>query len=619
MSTFKENLKYRFDNMMSKGTVALMGILFAVTAVVILLAGSIASLLGGGSIGENIWQSVMHTIDAGTIAGHDIAATDATFIVLMCIVTLCGLFVTSILIGIITTGFEEKFNALKRGNSAVIERGHTLILGFNDAIHTFITELIAANENQKDACIVILTAHDKEEVEAAIAEMLPPHCNTRIVCRTGSITDATMISRCAITQAKSVIINSEDDFTITKAILAINAILSESANADLSKPHIVATVSNALNLEAANIAGEGNTELLLVNDIIARIIAQTCRQSGLSNVLIELFDYDGDEIYFESFPEATGKTFADAALRMPKSVAMGILRGERIMLNPDPQEVIIIGDRIIVLAEDDGTTTLAPTAKNTANLSALTSKTTAHTNTLDKLLILGVNSMLPLILQELNRFFVSGSTIVIADQSIPEEYKAMAADLENLNLIIKECDTNDRRNLNDLVSADTDRILLLSNEEADTEDSDAMTLMKLIHLRDIARRADRTINITSEIKNSTNQKLAKVAEVNDLVVGTNIVNLALTQISENRSLATLFRELLQSDGAEIYIRPAAEYVQLDTPMDFYAVTEIVSQRGECALGYKQQRGTHQVITTNPDKAAMITFTAADHIIVIATD
>ena len=125
----KDLLRYRFDNLMSKGTIALVCILFTLTAIVIIIAGGIAALIGDGSMSQNVWVSIMHTIDAGTISGTD--TSDIPFVALMCIVTLCGLFVTSILIGIITTGFEEKFNSLKKGNSSVIEKGHTLILGFN--------------------------------------------------------------------------------------------------------------------------------------------------------------------------------------------------------------------------------------------------------------------------------------------------------------------------------------------------------------------------------------------------------------------------------------------------------------------------------------------------------
>ena len=53
--------------------------------------------------------------------------------------------------------------------------------------------------------------------------------------------------------------------------------------------------------------GGDEAELILVGDLIARIVAQTCRQSGLSVVYTELLDFDGDEIYFaERAPSWSG-------------------------------------------------------------------------------------------------------------------------------------------------------------------------------------------------------------------------------------------------------------------------------------------------------------------------
>ncbi len=49
-------------------------------------------------------------------------------------------------------------------------------------------------------------------------------------------------------------------------------------------------------------------------DVIARITAQACRQSGLSFVCQDLLDFDGDEIYFQPAPELEGHTFAEALL-----------------------------------------------------------------------------------------------------------------------------------------------------------------------------------------------------------------------------------------------------------------------------------------------------------------
>ncbi len=611
---FSDLVKYRFDNLMSKGAAALVGILFLATAIIIVIVGLIAFLLGMGTLGDNIWLSVMHVIDAGTITAAD--TSNVLFVILMSVVTLCGIFITSILIGIITTGFEEKLNSLKKGNSKIIEKEHTLILGFNDNIYTIISELVVANSNKKDACIVVLADEDKEEMETLIAKQFQSTGTTRVICRTGSISDTHMLKQCSIETCKSIIVNTQDDFLVTKAILAINSCFNESAQE--MKAHIVATVNDDANYEAIKIAGGGKVEAILTNDAISRIIAQTCRQPGLSNVLVELFDYSGNELYFEKFPNLAGNTFGAVLNFFPHSSVFGFKRGDKTYLNPDKEEKMQADDMYILLVEDDGMAKPAESAPNLGDLSEYKVESVLPTKP-ESILILGVNNMLEKILVELDNYFEKGSKIIIADEEISDYYKNFGKKLSNISVEPVECDINKRGNLSELMGKNIDHVLLLSADDCETEASDSMTLLKLIHLRDIAQKDSRTFNITSEMKSTVNQKLANVAKVNDLVVGSNIVNLILTQISENRDLSNVFTELLHAEGSEIYLRKASNYVKLGKEIDFYTVTEIVKEKNEIAIGYKRQFDDTFEIVTSPTKSEKVIFGTEDYIVVLSSD
>ena len=72
----KEKLGYFFDLVMAKGTIALVAMLFLVTAVVVVIAGVLGVLMNNDmSAGVSIWQSLMHAIDAGNLAGDDPAGS----------------------------------------------------------------------------------------------------------------------------------------------------------------------------------------------------------------------------------------------------------------------------------------------------------------------------------------------------------------------------------------------------------------------------------------------------------------------------------------------------------------------------------------------------------------
>src|SRR6185436_16838214 len=83
----------------------------------------------------------------------------------------------------------------------------------------------------------------------------------------------------------------EPDAQVIKTILAIT-------NNPKRRPdpyHIVAEIRDDGNIEAARLVGGDETQLVLTGDVISRLIAQTCRQSGLSIVYTELLDFGGDE------------------------------------------------------------------------------------------------------------------------------------------------------------------------------------------------------------------------------------------------------------------------------------------------------------------------------------
>ncbi|HMB23570.1 MAG TPA: hypothetical protein VKP08_12090, partial [Anaerolineales bacterium] len=69
--TFRQRFRYQFDNLMARGTPAMIGMLFVISLIIILIASAIISAAGiaqeGGdplSFGEAAWESLMRTFDA---------------------------------------------------------------------------------------------------------------------------------------------------------------------------------------------------------------------------------------------------------------------------------------------------------------------------------------------------------------------------------------------------------------------------------------------------------------------------------------------------------------------------------------------------------------------------
>ncbi len=628
--TLGDRLRYAFDNYMAKGTAALILGLAIISALIIFVAGLIISVAGINPpgeeryrLGEAMWLSLMRTLDAGTMGGD----AGPGFRIAMLGVTLGGIFIVSALIGVLNNGLEDKLGELRKGRSRVVESGHTVILGWSEQVYSIIGELVLANANQPRACIVVLGDKDKLEMEAAIRDNVGSTGRTRVVCRSGNPIDLTDLEIVSPHAARSIIILSpataDPDSNVIKAMLA----LTNNPQRRPEPYHIVAEIRDAKNMEVARLVGKDEVELILVGDLISRIIAQTCRQSGLSVVYTELLDFGGDEIYFHEEPALRGQTFGDALLAFEDSAVIGVhAQGGALALNPPMHTVLASGDRLIVIAEDDDTIKLSGQAQPPIQASAIVHNP-APPPTPERSLILGWNWRAPAIINELDNYVAPGSevTVVCGNEKAAAEVARHCHGAKNQKITCLTGDTTDRRTLDSLNATSYHHVIVLSySDELDEQQADAQTLITLLHLRDISDRAGQPLSIVSEMLDLRNRALAEVTKADDFIVSDKLVSLMLSQVSENKQLNRVFTDIFDPEGSEIYVKPASQYVALDTPVSFYTVVESARQRGEVAIGYRLRAHSTDAsraygVVVNPKKSASVTFSAADRVIVIAEE
>ena len=90
-------------------------------------------------------------------------------------------------------------------------------------------------------------------------------------------------------------------------------------------------------------------------------------------------------------------------------------------------------------------------------------------------------------------------------------------------------------------------------------------------------------------------------------------------MSEDERLLPIFTEILDDQGAEIYIRPIADYVSPGQSVSFATIVAAAATRGESAFGYKRAdvAGTEGGVELNPPKSKSITLQQGDGVIVMA--
>lgn len=639
--SLKQRIRYMFDNIMNRGMMAEILLLFIITIIFILLMGIIVAVVTGTSVSLvpwGMWMTLLHTLDPGTVSG-----TEGTvlFIALMVIATFYGLLFTAILIGLINDGISEKMKSLAKGRGPVLEKGHTLILGFNDATMTLLQELIQANQNQKTIQpVVIMDDLDASEMEEQIRLQLGESGGfgkTAIICRRGLIYDIHDLERCAIRDTRSVIINAENDFNTIKTILASTYILDHSE--EKSDSYAVAVVFNDENEAAAEVAGNYDNEetrlvRLMLQKTLARIMVHTSRQSGLSVVFTEIFNFAGMEFYLldkdPAFSKLTGKTIRKINHFLKTAIAVGVYRDRKdVLIGPPDKVEFQEGDKLLVLEEDDDPLVVEEHEQG-GLVEPVLELPGSETY---RVLIIGIFPIINNILHEYANYLQAGSIIYVvnsekgASECIREDIMNSVKEAECTLKVEEGIDIFDLTKMNNLLKqTEPDSVLLLLDHDKDPEEEDEKVMKLLLYLRHYREKAEHKFNITSEINLARDQKLANATGSDDFIISRQISALLMAQISQKKEMKKVFSTLLSSKGFEIYIKKALNYVPKNKEIDAYTILEAVAKKNEIWIGIRKKNGNrYDDPVINPakydssGKLIKYRFGEEDYFVVLAED
>src|SRR5688572_21677657 len=428
--------------------------------------------------------------------------------------------------------------------------------------------------------IVVLSERDKVEMEDDIRAKFATTKNTRVICRSGNPLDLDDLAVVDPHAARSIVVLAPEidkpDIHVIKSVLAItnNPERREGAY------HIVAEIRDEKNLEAAHLVGGKEAVFVQGEDLIARVTAQTCRQSGLSVVYTELLDFDGAEIYFADAGALVGQTYRVALSAYEESAVMGLMRASgEVLVNPPMATRIQAGDQVIAISEDDDTLVQSTQMAPMPDVSALANAAKAEAKP-ERTLVLGFNEKTLAVIRELDNYVAPGSeiTVICRRDGAHDLLKALAPKLTRQHLRAADGDLASRGILESVKAAEFDHIILMSYTHLPMQEADAQTLICLLHLRNIAEAAGVTLNIVSEMMDLRNRALAQVAKADDFIVSDKLVSLMLSQLSENKHLDGVFRTLFAAEGSEIYIRPMSDYIRPGTAVNFHTVVEAAARR-----------------------------------------
>ena len=639
-NNLKDYIKYKFHNTLSKGTIALIGWLTLISLLFIIITSILVKItveVGNLSFLNIFWISLTRILDPGVIGGD---AGSWAFLLILLFITLVGVLIFSTLIGILTTSIEGSIETLKKGRSKIFEENHTLILGWNKKAIAIITELVIAfNQYDSKYSIVVLGEEDKVKMDDQIKEQVGATGNTVVICRSGVSSEIGDLRMTNLNEAKSIVIVPHDKpYADIHTIKTVLALLNFSDND--KKYNIISAVNYRDDYDILKSIAHDQINIILTNEVIAKIISQTCRQPGLSLVYSELLSFNGkshykdltgpwyeeasgDEIYFSSQDRLIGKSYEEATLSFNTSTVIGYYNDTaEVFLNPKPNYIFKEGDQVIVIAQD--AEKIDYVLFDNSNINEKIIKNRQSELSPEKILIINWNRYTPLIINKLDDYVISGSSIDILtiDNGQLDKEKMEFDHLENTKVNIIYGDPTIYEDLEMINLPEYDHVVVLSDfSNYQTMDADARSLITLLHGRRIIEKSNRKITIVSQMLDERNRAVADQAKADDFIISEKLISQYMAQLSENKLLFTLYNELFTSEGSEIYFNNISDYVNDSITTNFYTLVKSALLRNESAIGYRKHKLQYDVdenygVKMNPDKEDEILIESGDQLIVI---
>jgi len=596
--SFKDKFRYWLDKQMSKGTASIM-ILLALSVLFVLVFVSVLALLFKlrDSIFPAFWDSLANTINTDMPSSED---GSVGYIILNTLTALVGLLFTSILIGVVSSAIEEKLSSLRKGDSVVLEKNHTVILGYNIGEHGLLNQIILATGKKRKRVVVICTDIEKPDLEEDLKNNVEIPDNIEVICRNGDITNTNDLRCCSIERSDLVIINALNDNRRIKAILAVLCLKKEYPEC---KARIVACVTDEKHLLPRKKMKERNIIMMKTDDVMAKIIAHTSTEPGLSIAFKELLNFEHNEFYFEKEYQLMNKSFFEATACLNKASIVGIRRDGRTILNPKKDMVIEINDDVILFEEHKGAYEIVEEdAKNVDEREI----TEIRQEIKGDVFVFGSNILLDTILDELPDD-VKNITIAPHEQ----------VDIDEINrkhpsrkITLFKGDPEKKLNK---IASESEHIIILADRNMDKEDADINNIMLVLKLMNLREIHDYIYNLTVELNMENTYNVAMQHDKIDYIVSSHIASLLLAQISENPDMVYILDELLSQKGNELFSKSILMFnLNLEHDYSYAGLKQIVLSYGYVLLGYSN----NSEIILNPDSSSRVTFSEGDRLFVL---
>ncbi|XP_015689774.2 putative ion channel POLLUX-like 2, partial [Oryza brachyantha] len=593
------------------------------------------------------------------------------------VLAIWGILFYSRLLSATTEQFRIQMHKVREGaQQQVIEHDHIIICGINSHLPSILNQLNKFHESSirlgtataRKQRILLLSDLPRKQIEKLGDSIAKDLNHIDVFTKSCSLGLTKSFERAAANKAKSIIIlpaKNERYEVDTDAFLSLLALQS------LPQIATVPTIVEASNSTTCDLLKSiTGLHVQPVEMAASKLFVQCSRQKGLIKIYRHLLNYRKNIFNLFSFREVGGMKYGDVRRRIPDAVVCGIFRSGMMHFHPCEDEVLKETDKLLLIAPVSWRRRAVSTLLNSPNgvensnnhsestegqrsssmvlemketrLNSIVkrpSKSLSKSNDYmlgprEHVLIVGWRPKVTDMIREYDNYLGPGSVLEILSETPVKDRSSIVnplvqKQLKNIKVnhqvgcpmnydTLKEAIINFRKSrkydqnvpFSIVVISDSD---WLGGDTAQVDKQLAYTLLLAENI--CQKHGIKVEHLVSEIVDTgLGKQISRIKPSLSFIGAEEVMSLVTAQVAGSSELNEVWKDILNAEGDEIYIKEIGLYMKEGEKLSFSELAERAVLRREVAIGYVKDQKQH----INPmNKLELLSFEMTDQLIVIS--